>query len=595
MTVSLHLTPYLIPLLLATAFSLAAAVYVWRRPGVAGSAFLALWMLATAGWSFGYAMELSSSSLAAKMFWARFEMIGIAPIPVLWLAFVLIYTGHMRLARRRYLLLALIIPALTILLAWTNPLRHFIWLQIGILSGASTPQLAIVYGLWFWVNLAYAYILGFIAVLMSLQALHLSLRLYRTQALALLFGSLVPWLANLFYISKAGPFNNLDLTPFVFALSAAAITWGLYRYQLTDIIPVARASIVEGMEEGVIVINRHGQVADLNPAAERIIGASATAVMGRQMEAVLPGWNEVAIGLDQAQPAYTELELREGYQRQVYGVQVNRLNGSNEPFHGLLIVLRDVTEKRRQEEQIRQLNQMLKILNAGSQVVARAADEKEVVEELCRLLVRQAGYCLAWLGYLDPRDPHKILPEASSGVCSKNPLPESLTLYPAADLAIRAIQSGEAAVTQRVEMSSQSDQTQISVVSLPLRTEGQPFGALTILSQQEGRFQPQEVRLLAELADNLAYGIRLLRSREEARSVGEALRESEQKYRTLFEASADAILVETFAGRILDVNGAACSLFGYQRAEIVSLAVTDLIPAEVLEFAARSDQRAARR
>ncbi len=582
MIATLHLTPYLIPLLLTTAISLAVGWLVWRRPGVSGSLFLALLMLAAADWSFGYAMELSSSGLVAKMLWARLEYVGIAVIPVLWLAFILRYTGRAYFSRPVNLIAALIIPALTIVIAWTNPLHHLLWAQVGILSGSNSPTLTIVYGPWFWVNAAYAYLLGLIGVLVSLQALHLSLRLYRAQALALLFGSLIPWLANVFYISKAGPFDNLDLTPFAFAISGAIITWGLYRYQLNDIIPLARSSIVEGMEEGVIVVNQRGQVADLNPAAERILGNSIARLVGSQVTAVLPGWQSIVAGLNQSQPAYTEIEIRQGDQRQFYGVQVNRLNGRNEPFQGQLIVLRNVTDKRQQEEQIRQLNQMLKILNAGSQVVARATYEEDVTAELCRLLVQQGGYQIAWLGYLDPENPGRVRREAWSGAgLERAPSGTPGAALPGEELAERAIETGEAAIDRQPgqEMTGAFP----SAVSLPLITEGKAFGALTVLSSEPGRFQPQEVRLLMELVDNLAYGIRLLRSRVEARLVGDALHESEQKYRTLFEASADSIMVETLDGRILDVNSAACSLFGYSRKEITNLYVNDLIPAEVLE------------
>lgn len=61
-----------------------------------------------------------------------------------------------------------------------------------------------------------------------------------------------------------------------------------------------------------------------------------------------------------------------------------------------------------------------------------------------------------------------------------------------------------------------------------------------------------------------------------------ALRESEEKYRTLFEASLDAILLETLDGRILECNDAACALYGYSREELLNLRVTDLVPAEVV-------------
>jgi PAS domain S-box-containing protein len=60
-----------------------------------------------------------------------------------------------------------------------------------------------------------------------------------------------------------------------------------------------------------------------------------------------------------------------------------------------------------------------------------------------------------------------------------------------------------------------------------------------------------------------------------------ALRESELKYRTLFEASTDAIFVETLDGMVVDCNGTACSMFGYTKDELLGLTVVDLVPPAV--------------
>jgi PAS domain S-box-containing protein len=62
-----------------------------------------------------------------------------------------------------------------------------------------------------------------------------------------------------------------------------------------------------------------------------------------------------------------------------------------------------------------------------------------------------------------------------------------------------------------------------------------------------------------------------------------ALREGEEKYRKLVEASADAIFLETLDGRLLDCNPAACRMFGYDKDEMLRLQVEDLMPPEVRE------------
>jgi PAS domain S-box-containing protein len=67
----------------------------------------------------------------------------------------------------------------------------------------------------------------------------------------------------------------------------------------------------------------------------------------------------------------------------------------------------------------------------------------------------------------------------------------------------------------------------------------------------------------------------------ERRETAEALRESEERYRTLFEASTDAIFLESVDGQILDCNHTACKMYGYTKDELLQRSVRDLVPGEV--------------
>jgi len=66
----------------------------------------------------------------------------------------------------------------------------------------------------------------------------------------------------------------------------------------------------------------------------------------------------------------------------------------------------------------------------------------------------------------------------------------------------------------------------------------------------------------------------------ERKRAEEALRENEEKYRTLFEVFPDATFLETLDGRIVDCNSATCTIYGYSREELLECTVTDLVPNE---------------
>jgi PAS domain S-box-containing protein len=84
-----------------------------------------------------------------------------------------------------------------------------------------------------------------------------------------------------------------------------------------------------------------------------------------------------------------------------------------------------------------------------------------------------------------------------------------------------------------------------------------------LIRQERAKAEIEQVRLRAEAA--------------------EILRESEQRFRELFEASADAIFVEDFEGKVLDVNPAAGRLHGLERAQLIGQNVRALVPPEERE------------
>ncbi|MGC9400653.1 MAG: PAS domain S-box protein [Anaerolineae bacterium] len=62
----------------------------------------------------------------------------------------------------------------------------------------------------------------------------------------------------------------------------------------------------------------------------------------------------------------------------------------------------------------------------------------------------------------------------------------------------------------------------------------------------------------------------------ERKAIEEALRTSEQRYRTLFEHAGDAIFVHDLEGRFLDVNAVACEQLGYSRQELLQMTPLDI-------------------
>ena len=393
-----QVTPYSYLLLVAAAISAALVFFAWRRRGTSGAATLALLMTGVCIWTAGYALELSGADLPTKIFWAKVEYVGIATVPVTWLAFALQYTGREGRLTRRNLALLSALPLVTLLVAWTNGSHGLVWSSIGLNEGGPFPALEVDHGAWFWVHWSYSYLLLLVGTILLISMLTRSPSLYRKQNLALLLAVSIPWVGNGVYVLGLSPVPNLDLTPFAFLLSGTAIALSLFRFRLLDVVPVARENVIEGMADGVVVLDLKDRVVDMNPAAERFLGCSTRKAIGQGFTALVPDWNglleyhygrageindEISLGKEPAQRDY-ELTLspvvdRKGYSR------------------GRLILLHDVTERKRVEDEVRQLNATLEKRVANR--TAQLAERERQLEDLVGKLIAAHEEERRWMAY----------------------------------------------------------------------------------------------------------------------------------------------------------------------------------------------------
>ncbi len=340
---------YLVPLLIAAVMAVGLAVLSWGRRAIPGAPAMALMMDIVALWALTYAGELAAPTLQAKLLWTCLEYLAVVSLPLIWLTFVLNYSGLTQWARRRNLLLASIIPALTITILWTDCLGYhdLFYAALHLRSdGRSIPMLVPTPGPWYWVNVVYAYGLSLIGAVLAVRMVLRSPQLFRGQAMLLIIGLLAPWIGNLCYMLHWTPVPYLDLTPFGFVVTGFAALWGLLHYRLLDIMPVARAAVVEGMEHGVVVVDVNQQIVDANPAARRILGLSTDSLIGSPLARVLPElpdlstYDDAGIRIDRAAQGETR-----HYEGQVSGL----LNRNGRPS-GWMVTLRDITEHRHAQQ-----------------------------------------------------------------------------------------------------------------------------------------------------------------------------------------------------------------------------------------------------
>jgi serine phosphatase RsbU (regulator of sigma subunit)/PAS domain-containing protein len=346
--------PYAIAVLITALIAGAIAIYTWRRRPAASAGQVTLLVMAVAVWSFGYAMELASPDKPTMLFWIRLEYLGIAPIAALWLIFVFQYTGHEKWLTRRNAALLFIIPCVTLILNWTNNWHSLFYSKVEIDRSGPIAVLALTKGGWYWVHTANFYLSLLLGTVLLVRMYVQRPRLYRGQVGIILVATLVPSIGNVIYLSGLSPFPNLDLNPFAFTVTCLAIVWGLFGFRLLDIVPVARDALFESMSDGVIVLDAHNRIVDVNQAARALIGPDMA--VGQSVEAGLAAWPGLVAQFSHASKVQTEVTL--GGKTPLYlDLRISPLHGRGNQLRGRLAILRDVTSRRQAEQAVQAAQQ----------------------------------------------------------------------------------------------------------------------------------------------------------------------------------------------------------------------------------------------
>jgi signal transduction histidine kinase/CheY-like chemotaxis protein/ligand-binding sensor domain-containing protein len=194
----------------------------------------------------------------------------------------------------------------------------------------------------------------------------------------------------------------------------------------------------------------------------------------------------------------------------------------------------DIAKRERAELALGRLNRALQTLNRCNQELVRAVEERELLREVCKVAVEVGGYSLAWVGYAEHDDQKTVRVVGRFG--SEDGYLDSVRVSWADTERGRgptgtAIRTGNACLIRNVDSDAIFSPWReaairrgyASVIALPLKSDGQTFGALSIYAPEADAFDAEEAGQLEELANNLAYGVLALRNRAQRKHAEAAL------------------------------------------------------------------------
>ncbi|MFQ5593450.1 MAG: PAS domain S-box protein [Anaerolineae bacterium] len=278
--------------------------------------------------------------------------------------------------------------------------------------------------------------------------------------------------------------------------------------------------------------------------------------------------------------------------------EAGRLASPREPVEEEAVYLREYNEAliRKLEDKVLQLEEAnqeltsqrdrLHLLHRIDQAISSTLNLTDLLDQLAAALTTALGAnrCSIWLldesgEFLQGRG---FAQERGYGVQIGEPDVGSIRLPRDEPLVARLFETGEPLMVPDVEDPAYADVVNPeydaafhiqAFLAVPLIVREDVIGLLVLDDTRARRvFQPDEIEFVQTVAGQAAIVI------ENAR-LFEAQRQSEERYRGIFEGVRDAILVESFSGEILDANASACEMFGWSHAEFLTKTVADLVPA----------------
>lgn len=243
------------------------------------------------------------------------------------------------------------------------------------------------------------------------------------------------------------------------------------------------------------------------------------------------------------------------------------------------------TARKLAEARLTHLRRVQAVASAVRKELLRVETDREAFEYACRIAVEHGHFRFAWIGSIATTAKRfaplaragfedGYLDEISSTIDMSSPGPIGRTVREGRVALVNDVATDELFATWREAALRRGYR---ACGTFPLRRGGEVVAVLCIYAAEANRFDEDQIELLRGLADDIGFKLDVIDADARRRSAEDAVRHSEERYRTLVEQAADAIVLADAEDVVIEVNAAACELTGYTREELVGRHVADLL------------------
>lgn len=253
------------------------------------------------------------------------------------------------------------------------------------------------------------------------------------------------------------------------------------------------------------------------------------------------------------------------------------------------IVQNELEQRIVMENALTKANRALKVISECNQVVVRAQNEEELFRNICRILIEVGEFCFVWIALIE-RDNSREMKILFHHSC--NPVLDILREKVQSDYSSWYESREHVSEPEKIFFNNDiksntenlflfADASNLgcnSVISLPIFYENHEIGYINIYSKEKNVFSEEEIKLLTELTDDMSLGIYTIRMQNEREATLKNLKESEERFRFIVEATNNVIYQLNYdTMKYYYINPAIKNLTGYTLEEINEIGFSKII------------------
>ncbi len=262
----------------------------------------------------------------------------------------------------------ILVPAAIQILFWVEPLRTIFF---------STKH-----GLGEQINEIYVLNILAASIILLIDTFARKPRILLSYAGTIMIGAVIPFVARFTVIFGVDIETDIFLSILSYSLAIAGFSYGIFSSRLIETTLITRDFVVEGMDDGWMVVDSHSRVLDLNSSAEEMIGLSHEKIYGKPVDQILTDWPSIL----NSSPGNKEIEMRRSVKShkdwRYLNIRISKLTDQNNANFGHLILWRDITGRKIADDaRQRARDELFVLLNAVSSAASRSMNLEDFLSE----------------------------------------------------------------------------------------------------------------------------------------------------------------------------------------------------------------------